>query len=48
MNTIVSSIKLTFVKVRSVDANPGLYTATDFVWVGLIYTDVFVTVMIIY
>lgn len=44
MNTIVSSIKLTFVKVLSVDANPGLYTATDFVWEGLSYTDVFVTV----
>ena len=47
MNTIVSSIKLTFVKVRRVDTNPGLYTATDFVWEGLSYTNVFVTVIII-
>jgi len=43
----VSSIKLTFVKVRRVDTNPGLYTATDFVWEGLSYTNVFVTVIII-
>lgn len=44
MNTIVSSIKLAFLKVRSVYANPGLCTAADFVWEGLSYTDVFVTV----
>jgi hypothetical protein len=36
--------KINIRKVRSVNANPGVYTATAFAWEGLSYTDLFVTV----